>query len=227
MKKLAKGKGQRPGIRFNINGIETRKNILRTAALLFSLRGYAGTSFRDITKASKIGLGSLVYHFGVKENLYAATVSQFYPTAERLMEIVSPLSTANAGSSRKELQQAIYAALVGYLKEIHCNKKASFLARFCARLLVDSSPEVQRLLDERLEPARAKINEFALRVNPRLTKEQAYAFRRCIIAQIQYTLVSEKAVLAEFKLKSYTPDAIESIAESIAETSYPLLLLKK
>ncbi len=227
MKKLTKGKGQRPGIRFNINGIETRKNILRTAALLFSQRGYSGTSFRDITRASKIGLGSLVYHFGVKENLYAATVAHFYPSAEKLMEIVEPLGRVHARSSRKEILEAIGEALAGYLREIHCNKKASFLARFCARLLIDSSPEVQRLLEERQEPVRIKLNEFALRVNPKLTKEQAYAFRRCIVAQIQYTLVSEKAVLAEFKLKSYTPEAIGSIARSIAETSYPLLYLKK
>ncbi|OQA85474.1 MAG: putative HTH-type transcriptional regulator YttP [Lentisphaerae bacterium ADurb.Bin242] len=227
MKKLTKGKGQRPGIRFNINGIETRKNILRTAALLFSQRGYSGTSFRDITRASKIGLGSLVYHFGVKENLYAATVAHFYPSTEKLMEIVEALGRVHARSSRKEILEAIGEALAGYLREIHCNKKASFLARFCARLLIDSSPEVQRLLEERQEPVRIKLNEFALRVNPKLTKEQAYAFRRCIVAQIQYTLVSEKAVLAEFKLKSYTPEAIGSIARSIAETSYPLLHLKK
>ena len=66
MKNLTRGKGQRPGIRFNSNGVETRKNILHTTGMLFSVHGYAGTSFRDITRASKIGLGSLVYHFGVK-----------------------------------------------------------------------------------------------------------------------------------------------------------------
>ena len=64
MKKLAIGKGQRPGIRLNANGIVTRKSILLTAGQLFSEEGYAGTSFRDITKKSDIGLGSLVYHFG-------------------------------------------------------------------------------------------------------------------------------------------------------------------
>ncbi len=227
MKKLAKGKGQRPGIRFNINGIETRKNILRTAAQLFSQHGYSGTSFRDITRASKIGLGSLVYHFGVKENLYAATVSHFYPSAEKLMEIVSPLEQAGARSSRKEILAAVSETVFGYLREIHCNKKVSFLARFCARLLVDGSAEVQKILDERQDPARNKLNEFARKVNPKLTKEQAYAFRRCLLAQIQYTLVSEKAVLGEFKLKSYTPEAVLSIAGSIAETAYPLLQLKK
>lgn len=52
MKKLNIGKGQRPGLRFNANGIETRKNILKAAAKLFAERGYDGTSFRDITEAS-------------------------------------------------------------------------------------------------------------------------------------------------------------------------------
>lgn len=226
MKKLTKGKGQRPGIRFNSNGIETRKNILHTAAMLFSQYGYAGTSFRDITKASKIGLGFLVYHFGIKENLFVATVSYFFPTAERLLEIVEPLDTCDEKSSRADVVNAVYAVTSSYLKEIHCNRRAAFMAKFSARMMLDATPDTRRILDERMEPARAKFIEFAKRVNSELTDEQAGAWKRCLLSQIEYTLFSDKAVLTEFNLRSFTPLAIESIARSIADTSYPLLLRK-
>ena len=65
-----------------------------------------------------------------------------------------------------------------------------------------------------------------MRLNPKLTEEQAYAWRSLVIAQIQYTMVSKKAILQEFHIKAYSPEVLDEIARSIAEVSYPLLGLK-
>ena len=223
MKKLQQGKGQRPGIRLNANGIETRKNILLTAGELFTKYGYAGTSFRDITKESNIGLGSLVYHFGVKENLFLSTVSTFFPTQERFDEISASMETCDANSGRDEVINAIFETVATYLKEIHCNRRAAFMPKFYARMMLDATPETERLLKDRMEPVRKKILAFALRVSPKLSEEQAMAWRRCLESQINYTMFSADQVLDEFKLRSFKPDAIDKIARSIAEISYPLL----
>ncbi len=223
MKKLQQGKGQRPGIRLNANGIETRKNILLTAGELFTKYGYAGTSFRDITKESNIGLGSLVYHFGVKENLFLSTVSTFFPTQERFDEISASMETCDANSGRDEVINAIFETVATYLKEIHCNRRAAFMPKFYARMMLDATPETERLLKDRMEPVRKKILAFALRVSPKLSEEQAMAWRRCLESQINYTMFSADQVLEEFKLRSFKPDAIDTIARSIAVISYPLL----
>ena len=217
------GKGQRPGIRFNTNGIETRKNILLCAGELFSKYGYAGTSFRDITRESNIGLGSLVYHYGVKENLFLATISTFLPTRERFEEIVDPLDDCGPDSSKEEVIQAVCAVVAAYLKEIHCNRRAAFLPKLYARMMLDATPETGRVMNDRLTPVREKTLAFAERVSPSLTKEQAQAWRRCLFSQIEYTIFSDQTVLDEFKLRSFKPEAIETIARSIAEISYPLL----
>ena len=227
MKKLQQGKGQRPGIRLNANGIETRKNILLTAGELFTKYGYAGTSFRDITKESNIGLGSLVYHFGVKENLFLSTVSTFFPTQERFDEISASMETCDANSGRDEVINAIFETVATYLKEIHCNRRAAFMPKFYARMMLDATPETERLLKDRMEPVRKKILAFALRVSPKLSEEQAMAWRRCLESQINYTMFSADQVLDEFKLRSFKPDAIDTIARSIAEISYPLLQREK
>ena len=216
MKKLQQGKGQRPGIRLNANGIETRKNILLTAGELFTKYGYAGTSFRDITKESNIGLGSLVYHFGVKENLFLSTVSTFFPTQERFDEISASMETCDANSGRDEVINAIFETVATYLKEIHCNRRAAFMPKFYARMMLDATPETERLLKDRMEPVRKKILAFALRVSPKLSEEQAMAWRRCLESQINYTMFSADQVLEEFKLRSFKPDAIDMIARSIA-----------
>ena len=146
MKKLTIGKGQRPGIRLNANGIVTRKSIMQTAGQLFSEFGYAGTSFRDITRESEIGLGSLVYHFGVKENLFLATVSTFFPTRERFEEIADPLENCGPESSKEAIVEAVSSMVSAFLKEMHCNRRASFLAKFYARLMLDSTPEATQVV---------------------------------------------------------------------------------
>ena len=226
MKKLAIGKGQRPGIRFNANGIETRRNILHTAGLLFSKYGYNGTSFRDITRESKAGLGSLVYHFGIKENLFLETVSTIFPTRERFEEIVEPLDEGKATSTRAEIIGIVTRMVSAFLKEIHCNRRSSFLSKFYARMMLEATPEAGRLLNERMAPARQKVLEFARNVNPELTEEQAKAWRRCLFAQMEYTMFSEKTVLEDFELRSFKPEAIDKISGIIAEISYPLLQRK-
>ena len=225
MKRLAIGKGQRPGIRLNTNGIETRRNILHMAALLFSKNGYAGTSFREITRESNTDLGSLVYHFGVKENLFFEAVSTFFPTRERFEEIVEPLEACGAESSPEEVKAAVARMVSAYLKEIHCSRKASFLPRFYARMMLDATPETDRLLKDRMAPVREKVLAFAKRVNPKLDDGQAKAWRRCLFAQMEYTIFSDKDVLEEFGIRSFKPDAVDAIAGSIAENSCLLLRL--
>ena len=97
------------------------------------------------------------------------------------------------------------------------------MPKFYARMMLDATPETDRLLKDRMEPVRRKILAFAQRVSPKLSEEHAKAWRRCLESQINYTMFSADQVLEEFKLRSFKPDAIDTIAHSIAEISYPLL----
>ena len=225
MKKHNIGKGQRPGLRLNADGIERRNTILKSAAKLFAERGYDGTSFRDITEASGIGLGSLVYHFGVKHNLYLETLNTFLMPEERAREIASPLAACRK-KDRKSVMNALAAAVASYLKDIHCNRKYPFLPAFYMRLLVDADRDARKIMDARLSGARDALNQFAMRINPKLTEEQVCAWRRVVIAKMQYTMFSKKAILQEFKIKAYSPEVLDKIALSIADVSCPLLGLK-
>jgi TetR/AcrR family transcriptional regulator len=50
----------------------TRARILRASEKLFSERGFAGASMRDIARASKVSQALLHHHFNNKRDLYAA-----------------------------------------------------------------------------------------------------------------------------------------------------------
>lgn len=50
--------------------------IVRTAAVLFRERGYAGTTVRDLGKAVGVTSGSLFHHFGTKEEILLCVVDE-------------------------------------------------------------------------------------------------------------------------------------------------------
>ena len=54
--------------------VETRELILRHALQAFALKGFDGSSTRDIASSAGVNLGLIPYHFGSKEKLWKAAV---------------------------------------------------------------------------------------------------------------------------------------------------------
>ncbi len=53
-----------------------RERILRSAARLYAVRGYAGTSMREIANAAGVTKPLIYYHFASKERLYATLLRE-------------------------------------------------------------------------------------------------------------------------------------------------------
>lgn len=69
-------------------GQRARGSILVAAEQLLVTRGFHGTSMRDIAKAARVPLATVVYHFTRKERLYAAVL------AEIAVELTDALANA-------------------------------------------------------------------------------------------------------------------------------------
>jgi len=54
----------------------THQKLLDAAEKLFAERGFDGVSVRDITGSAGVNLGSLTYHFGTKEKLFAEIITR-------------------------------------------------------------------------------------------------------------------------------------------------------
>ena len=55
---------------------DTKENLLDSAEKLFSRKGFAATSVRQITADAKVNLAALNYHFGTKQKLISAVFSR-------------------------------------------------------------------------------------------------------------------------------------------------------
>lgn len=54
----------------------TRENLLEKAELLFSQKGFNGTSIKDVSAEVNVSKQGLLHHFPTKEKLYAAVLSE-------------------------------------------------------------------------------------------------------------------------------------------------------
>ena len=58
--------------------VETKSKILKTANQLFALKGFEGTSIREIAQKAEVNLAAINYHFKSKERLYWAIFDYNY-----------------------------------------------------------------------------------------------------------------------------------------------------
>ncbi len=54
---------------------QTKAHIMRAAILLFTERGFEGSTLRDIANAAEVNMGLIRYHFGSKADLYRDTLA--------------------------------------------------------------------------------------------------------------------------------------------------------
>lgn len=80
---------------------DTRAALIDAGRKLFSDKGFAGASVRNLTALAGANLGAITYHFGGKEALYAAVVeATVAPMADRIIAAAAgpgaPLDRAEA-----------------------------------------------------------------------------------------------------------------------------------
>ncbi len=89
--------------------LETRERVLDAAEVLFSVRGLAGTSMRDIARAAGLQVASLYNHFEGKQALYEAVLDR---GVQPLMDLVTKLGeSVGPGIDADEVMGAIMAHL--------------------------------------------------------------------------------------------------------------------
>lgn len=84
----------------------TRERLLATAVDLFTRRGYAATSVREIVEGAGVTKPALYYHFGSKEGLYEAILDRI----ERLIEEALAEHRGRGGSARERVE-ALFVSL--------------------------------------------------------------------------------------------------------------------
>lgn len=92
----------------------TRNRILDASEVLFSQRGYDGTSLRDIAALAEVRLGLVHYHFGVKAQILAMTIDR---KLDLLCAVIQArFDAARTGSAPLALEASVRAFVLPFLE---------------------------------------------------------------------------------------------------------------
>ncbi|MFZ5907955.1 MAG: TetR/AcrR family transcriptional regulator [Nitrospirota bacterium] len=90
------------------SGIESKQRIIKAAMDVFSVKGYAKASVREIAKAADISVGGVYLYFRNKEELYKSLIN------EKMQEAGASLRFAAGGATTSS--EALYNLLKAHLE---------------------------------------------------------------------------------------------------------------
>ena len=95
-------------------GIIARERLLTAALELFTARGYASTTVREIVAAAGVSKPALYYYFSNKEGIYLELMHNTYATFRELTSLL----TAYRGSTRERIIHFCTGVFDGFLAHI-------------------------------------------------------------------------------------------------------------
>lgn len=114
---------------------EARAKILAAAEELFAVRGFAGTSVRDIARSAGVNGAMIHYYFGNKEGLYRAIIESAASTVRTLL--------ITATSNAQTLEETLSRFVSGYAKYIFSHPN---LARVLHRELLAGGAYLKQMM---------------------------------------------------------------------------------
>jgi TetR/AcrR family acrAB operon transcriptional repressor len=125
--------------------LTTRENLLSAALRVFSRNGYSATRLEDIAQAAEVTRGAIYHHFGGKEELYKALITEKSVGISQLaQEIIAQGDAPRSILSQLLVRMFQYAeedADYRALLELHINR-------------VELTPSLQSIMKETIEGRR-------------------------------------------------------------------------
>src|SRR5580765_7760809 len=175
---------------------QTRAALVLAALKLFGRQGFDGTSTREIAAEAKANIGSIAYHFGVKEGLRAAAADHIVETIQAIAgQAIGPAQASTpstAEAARAQLSTAL-EAMVGF---IVASPEAGEIVQFVLRELSHPTAALDRIYDGVFEPAHRRL----CLIWEQATGEPAESERTkltvfTLIGQVIYFRIGREAVL--------------------------------
>jgi TetR/AcrR family transcriptional regulator, regulator of cefoperazone and chloramphenicol sensitivity len=124
---------------------DTRTRVLEAAGSVFAERGFLHATIRDICRAAGVNLASVNYHFGDKQQLYAAAVQQAYQqTAQQV-----PLPDWPAGTPPEEKLAGFIRTMVTRMIGV---SRAPWQSRLMMREVVQPTGACAQLVERYFRP---------------------------------------------------------------------------
>lgn len=130
----------------------TRENVLTAALQVFSQYGYSATTLEDVAQAAGVTRGAIYHHFGGKEELYKALVTERSAGINQLAE-----ELMGQGGTPREILRRFLLGLFRYAEED--DEYRALLELAVSK--VEISPGLESIMEETIKGRRQLAKSFA------------------------------------------------------------------
>ncbi len=191
----------------------TREQLLEVAGRVFSEKGFAAATGKEICKRSRANAAAVVYHFGGMDNLYRAVLQE----ARNRLAPSEALAAAVAGETDP---QAKLAAFIGLLAQVLSGPAPStWAARLLSREVISPTAIFDEMRNKEMR-ARAAILQSIVSELTGLPDDHPAVARACINIMAPFgvlLLISPQRVEKTFPVLSFGPESTAELTRHMVQ----------
>ena len=174
--------------------MSTKNKILDAAESLFAVKGFNGTSLREITSLAEVNLAAVNYHFGSKKELIKAVMSRY------MNELSPKLEAALKNICDAEKQPTLIEVFSAFVEPLLClnkfkvNGTSNFL-QLLGRGYTDSQGFLRWFLTTQYPNVISNFVEAVHKAYPELTAEDIFWRLHFTMGTIVFTMSSNDALI--------------------------------
>ncbi|HEV2692825.1 MAG TPA: CerR family C-terminal domain-containing protein [Verrucomicrobiae bacterium] len=198
---------------------ETRQQLLEAAGEVFADAGFRNATVREICRRAGANIAAVNYHFGDKERLYTEVLS--YSHGKTVEKYPPLLGLSEDAPAEKKLRAFIFSLLL----RIFDTGPNSWHGRLMAREMIEPSPALDSLIEERIRPMSAQLFEIVAEILNRPGTDDCV--RLCafsVVSQCTFYKHCNPVMLRLYPKSEMDAAQIESTADHI--TKFSLAALK-
>jgi AcrR family transcriptional regulator len=170
-----------------VSAKDVRNRLLDAAEKLFSERGFADTSVRDITAEANCNVAAVNYHFGSKEKLYTDVWRHnlLLLRNNQLASIEKVMSENQGNPYLEDLLKSFAETFIGSLVD---EARGSRLLKLMIREMLDRHLPPDMFADEVIKPTLGAMQEALLKICPNLNELQTALIVFSLVGQLIHAI---------------------------------------
>jgi len=192
---------------------DTREQLLETAGQVFSEKGYAGATGKEICERSGANAAAVVYHFGGMENLYKEVIHE----ARRRLAPSEALAVAVA---RQTDPKSKLTAFIGLLAgRLAGPLSSTWAVRLISREMISPTPIFDEIRNKEMR-GRAAILRGIISELTQLPEDHPAVARACINIMAPFgvmLLITPQRIERTFPVLSFGPEGMDELTHHMVE----------
>jgi TetR/AcrR family transcriptional regulator, regulator of cefoperazone and chloramphenicol sensitivity len=212
-KNIVPARSPKSGKKSSLQRRGTREQLLEIAGQVFSEKGYAGATGKEICERSGANAAAVVYHFGGMENLYRAVVQ------EARTRLVPSEALAEAVARESDPKAKLTAFIRMLVQVLSAPVASTWALRLLSREIVNPNAIIDEMRNKEMR-ARASILQSIVSELTGLPAAHPALTRCCINIMAPFgilLLIGPQRVERTFPILSFGREAVEENTRHMVE----------